>query len=91
MTTHSQTLLVLDPADLRTVTGGAGVDFSAVRQQARQYCPQTAAKYAGVDPSKLNRSKAQAMGNSCLAEMGSFKAAFARGTIQDAIDKTFPR
>lgn len=91
MTNDIQPLLALDPADLRTVTGGAGVDFNAVRQQAQQYCPQTAAKYAGVDPSSLNRRKAQRIGDACLAEMGSFKAAFARGTIQDAIDKTFPR
>lgn len=80
--------LVLD-----CVSGGAApkLDFDAIRQQAAQYCPTTAARYAKVDPSTVNRATAQTMASACLAEMGPFKAMFARGPVQGAIDSAFPK
>ncbi|HEX3760067.1 MAG TPA: hypothetical protein VHW23_15230 [Kofleriaceae bacterium] len=77
--------------DLGHVTGGANLDFNAIRQQAQSYCPSTAARYAHVDPASVNRPVAQKMANQCLAEMGPFTATFARGPIQSAIDRAFPR
>ena len=63
----------------------------AIRQQAQAYCPATAAKYAKVNPATVTRPVAQQMGNACLSEMGPFKATFARGTVQSAIDQAFPK
>lgn len=80
----------LGTRELHTITGGAGPNFNAIRQQAQQHCPRTAAKYAGVDPSSVTRAKAVTMGEACLAEMGPFKAAFARGRIESAINSAFP-
>lgn len=77
--------------DLHRVLGGAGLDFAAIRQQAEPYCPSTAAKYARVDPASVNRSLALRVGNECLTEMGPFKATFARGPIQGAINRAFPK
>ncbi|HEX4416393.1 MAG TPA: hypothetical protein VH165_00780 [Kofleriaceae bacterium] len=74
----------------RVIGGAAQPDFNAIRQQAQAYCPTTVARYGSVDPSKVNRATAQQMGNACLAEMGSFKAMFARGPIQQGIDQAFP-
>lgn len=75
---------------LSSVTGGAGVSqsWSQIREQAAPYCPQTVARHRTPPRS---RAQAQSIGNACLAEMGSFKAAFARGRIQGAIDEAFPR
>jgi len=77
--------------DLATIMGGQGADFDSIRQQAQQYCPQTAQKYSGVKPGQVNRPMAEKMGNECLAEMGPLKAMFARGPIQQGIDKAFPK
>lgn len=77
--------------DLCRVLGGANLDFDAIRRKAEPYCPSTAAKYAHVDSAPVNRSLALRVGNECLAEMGSFQAAFARGPILRAIDQAFPR
>lgn len=76
--------------DAARVVGGAGLDFTAIRQQAAQYCPTTAAQFAKVDPSKVTRPQAQAMGNACLAEMSPFTRMFAQGPIQHGIDQAFP-
>lgn len=79
--------------ELSTITGGAAgsaADFNAIRQQAQQYCPQTAAKYANVDPAKVTRSQAVQMGNSCVAEINPFLRGVARGKIDDAINHAFP-
>lgn len=76
---------------LSTVTGGAGTDFNAIRTQAQQYCPQTAQRFSHVDPAAITRPQAEKMGNQCLGEMGSFKAAFARPVIEQAINSAFPR
>ncbi len=80
----------LSDLDLDHVCGGAQLDFAAVRAQAQAHCPTTAARYANVSPAAVTRPIAQKLGNECLAEMGSFKAAFARGPVQSAIDKAFP-
>jgi len=86
------TASTLTDLDLTRVSGGAGkLDFGAIRQQAQAYCPTTAARYAKVNPASVTRPVAQQMGNACLAEMGPFKAAFARGTVQSAIDQAFPK
>ena len=76
--------------ELDRVTGGAALDFAAVRQEAQAYCPKTAARYASVSPGSVTRPVAQRMGNECLAEMGPFQATFARGPITTAIDQAFP-
>ena len=83
----------LSDLDLSTVIGGAAgsaADFAAIRSQAQQYCPQTAAKYANVDPAKVTRSQAVQMGNSCVAEISPFLRGIARGKIDSAIDQAFP-
>lgn len=79
--------------DLDRVFGGAAnLDLDAIRRQAQAYCPATAARwYASVTPSAVNRSLALRMGNECLTEMGPLTRAFARGLIQAAIDRAFPK
>lgn len=73
------------------VGGAANLDFAAIRQRAQAYCPSTVARFRNVDPASVNRPVALKMANQCLAEMGPFQAAFARGPIQRAIDSAFPR
>jgi hypothetical protein len=51
----------------------------------------SAARYGNADPASVNRPLAQRMAGECLAEMGPLRAAFARGPIQGAIDRAFPR
>lgn len=80
----------ISPLEAARVAGGAGLDINAIKQQAQAYCPATVAKYAGVTPANVTRASAQGMANSCLAEMGPFKAMFARGPIQQGIDQAFP-
>ena len=84
-------LSLLAEIDLGRVTGGANLDFAAIRRQAQAYCPATAARYGNVNPASVNRPVAQRMASECLAEMGPLRAAFARGPIQGAIDRAFPR
>jgi hypothetical protein len=85
-------LTTISTLDLARVTGGAAkLDFGAIRAQAAQSCPTTAARYAKVDPSTVTRPVAQTMADACLAEMGPFKAMFARGPVQGAIDRAFPK
>jgi hypothetical protein len=69
----------------------AGLDFDAIRRQAQAYCPRTAARYTSVDPASVNRPLALRMGNECLAEMGPLQSMFARGPIQTAINRAFPK
>ena len=76
---------------LAHVTGGAGVSQSweQIRQAAAPHCPNTVAAHPNAPKS---RSQAQAIGNQCIAEMGSFKAAMGgREKIQQGIDAAFPR
>jgi hypothetical protein len=76
---------------LSTVTGGAGLaqTWSQIRSEAAPHCPQTVAKHPHAP---ATRSEAQRIGNACLAEMGSFKAAMGgRAKIQAGIDAAFPR
>jgi len=83
----------LSIGELSTITGGAAgsaADFNEIRRQAQQYCPQTAARYANVDPAKVTRAQAQQMGNSCVAEISPFLRGVARGRIDSAIDQAFP-
>lgn len=79
--------------ELSLITGGAGnaAEIASIRQQAQQYCPNTAARYANVDPAKLTRGQAQTMGNECVAEISPFLRGVARGRINDAIDRAFPK
>jgi len=91
MSTHTS-FETLEIADLQHVVGGVTADqWSSITQQASSYCPQTVAKYQGVNPQTLTRSKAQQMGNSCLKEMGPGMARVAKGPIDSAIDQAFPR
>lgn len=75
---------------LQNVTGGAAPSWSAVRDAAAPHCPNTVAKFS-TPPA--NRAQAQAMGNACIAEMGSMKADMfgGRQKIQAGIDAAFPR
>jgi bacteriocin-like protein len=79
--------------ELSLITGGAGnaAEIANIRQQAQQYCPNTAARYSNVDPAKLTRGQAQKMGNECVAEISPFLRGVARGRIDTAIDKAFPQ
>jgi hypothetical protein len=91
MTNNLSTVTVIEIVDLDRVVGGANLDFNAIKAKAQPYCPQTVAKYSKVDPAKVDRPMAEQMGNACLAEMGPFKATFARGQINDAINQAFPQ
>ena len=76
---------------LSSVVGGAGLSqtWNQIRSEAAPHCPQTVARYSHAPAS---RSQAQRIGNACLAEMGSFKAAMGgREKIQEGIDAAFPR
>jgi len=79
--------------ELSLITGGAGnaAEIASIRKKAEQYCPNTAARYASVDPAKLTRGQAQKMGNECVAEINPFLRGAARGQIDTAIDKAFPQ
>ncbi len=93
MTHHDSTHAAspLSEIDLGRVVGAANLDFAAIRSQAQAYCPTTAARYGNVAPASVNRPLAQQMASECLTEMGPLRAAFARGPIQSAIDRAFPR
>jgi hypothetical protein len=94
MTINDVSFLELCPEQLAAITGGAApsrTQFDQIREQAAQYCPATAEKYASLNPAKLTRSKATRMGNECLAEMGPMSAMLARPRIESAIDAAWPR
>jgi hypothetical protein len=55
-------MTIIDNLDLTTVRGGA--DQTGLRNLARQWCPQTYARYART-PTLTRR-----MGEQCLAEAG---------------------
>ena len=84
----SNTFSAISVDDLSCITGGA--DWSSIKQQASQYCPVTAAKYANVNPSTITRGKAQQMGASCVQEISPMFRGIARGQINDAINQAFP-
>ncbi|HEY5944233.1 MAG TPA: hypothetical protein VIV40_02020 [Kofleriaceae bacterium] len=76
---------------LSNVVGGAGPaqKWNDIRTAAQPHCPQTVASHPTA-PS--NRAQAQAIGDACLAEMGSFKASLGgRAKIQAGIDSAFPK
>jgi hypothetical protein len=78
---------------LSEVVGGAGASPAAkwgeIQRAAQPHCPRTVASNPRPPAS---RSQAQAIGNACLAEMGSFKAALGgRAKIEAGIDEAFPR
>lgn len=80
----------IDIATLAHVTGG-NMDFEQVKEKARPYCPSTVAKYSKLDPTTIDRAKAQEMGDACVAEMPFFMRGMARGQMQAGIDEAFPR
>jgi hypothetical protein len=81
----------ISSSDLSNITGGVDAgEVAAIQQQAQQYCPVTAAKYANVDPAKVTRSQAVQMGNSCVAEINPAFRGIARGRIDGAINHAFP-
>lgn len=90
-TSQTSQLTEIAGADLDGISGGANLDFAAIRQRAQPYCPTTVARYGNVNPASVNRPLAQRMANECLAEMGPFQATFARGPIQSALDHAFPK
>jgi hypothetical protein len=76
---------------LSNVVGGASrsAKWNEIRDAAQPHCPHTVAAHPSAP---TNRSQAQAIGNACLAEMGSFKASLGgRAKIQAGIDSAFPR
>lgn len=74
---------------LATVCGGAGQNWADIRAAAQPHCPNTVAAHPSAP---RNRQQAQAIGNACIAEMGSFKANLGgRARIQEGIDSAFPR
>jgi hypothetical protein len=86
----------ISSSDLSNITGGVNAaDVVAIKQQAAQNCPVTAAQYANVDPAKVTRGQATQMGDSCVAEIsakrGQFFGGIARGRIDSAINKAFPQ
>jgi hypothetical protein len=77
--------------DLANVSGGAAprTSWSEIRAAAQPHCPNTVARYTAAPQ---NRAQAQAIGNACITEMGSFKAGMGgRSRIQAGIDSAFPR
>lgn len=75
---------------LSTVTGGAAAtSWDQIRTAAAPHCPNTVAAHPNPPHT---RAQAQSIGNACIAEMGSFKAAMGgRERIQAGIDAAFPR
>ena len=76
---------------LSNVSGGAGASarWGQIRDAAQPHCPQTVAANPNAP---RTRAQAQAIGNACIAEMGSFKASMGgRSRIQAGIDEAFPR
>ena len=77
---------------LSTVTGGAATtaqSWDQIRTAAAPHCPNTVAAHPSPPHT---RAQAQSIGNACIAEMGSFKAAMGgRERIQAGIDAAFPR
>jgi hypothetical protein len=76
---------------LSDVVGGASpsAKWNQIREAAQPHCPQTVARFPNAPN---NRSQAQAIGNACLAEMGSFKASLGgRAKIRAGIDAAFTR
>jgi hypothetical protein len=75
---------------LSSVVGGQSpsAKWNEIRSAAKAHCPETVA----ANPSApKNRAQAQKIGNACLAEMGSFKAAMGgRKKIEAGIDAAFP-
>lgn len=84
-------LPTIESLALSTVSGGAGnvaSQWAQIRADAQPHCPNTVAANPRA-PS--TRAQAQAIGNACIAEMGSFKAAMGgRSRIQAGIDEAFP-
>ena len=79
----------IDIDQLSNVIGGASpsAKWEEIRTAAQPHCPETVARFTRPP---ANRAQAQRIGNACLAEMGSFKATFARPVIDQAIDSAFP-
>ena len=76
---------------LTSVTGGAtsAQSWEQIRSAAAPHCPNTVAAHPTAPHT---RAQAQSIGNACVAEMGSFKAAMGgRDRIQAGIDAAFPR
>ena len=76
---------------LSSVVGGANAaqKWDEIREAAQPHCPKTVEKFADAP---TNRKEAQKIGDACLLEMGSFKAALGgRKKIQDGIDAAFPK
>ncbi len=87
----SNTFTEVASIDLSSIIGGVdATDVAAIKQQAAQYCPVTAAKYANIDPAKITRTQATQMGNSCVQEISPMFRGIARGRINAAITKAFP-
>ncbi|HEY4244677.1 MAG TPA: hypothetical protein VGM88_32910 [Kofleriaceae bacterium] len=79
-------------SSLEGVVGGVTKQqWSQTMSQASQVCPNTAQKYSSLDPSTLNRSKAQSIGNECIREAGPFMGPIAGPKINQAIDQAFPK
>lgn len=88
----SNTFTEIASIDLSIIVGGVNAaDVAAIKQQAAQYCPVTAATYANVDPAKITRSQATHMGTSCVQEISPMFRGLARGRIDSAINKAFPQ
>jgi len=75
---------------LETIVGGAGMTWDEIKAKVQPHCPKTVAKYGDTDPAKVTRPLAEQMKDACLAEMGPFKATFARGKLEKGINEAFP-
>lgn len=88
----SNTFSEITSLDLSAVVGGTqptAAQINAIKQQAQEYCPATARRYANVNPATVTRTQAQEMGNSCVAEINPFLRGAARSRINGAIDEAF--
>jgi hypothetical protein len=78
--------------DLSAVVGGtqpSAAQITAIKQQAQEYCPVTAKRYANVNPATVTRAQAQDMGDSCVAEITPFLRGAARSRINGALNDAF--
>lgn len=83
---------ILSLADLESVRGGiSAAQWTQIKDQAAPYCPNTVRKYGNLNPATLTRSKAQSIGNACVAEMPGWEQGFARGQINSLLDQAFPK
>ena len=78
--------------ELDAVVGGiTSAQWNQVKSQAQPYCPNTVAKYSGVNPATLTRKTASQMASSCIAEMPWYAKSTGQSDFNQALNQFFPK